>query len=81
MCTFAVYSVTPKVCIMFDKHTWAKSSKLTAYDSFVLVENCFREEIISMSKLSEKSFTWENVPRRAILWCENKCHKSVCSNL
>ena len=34
-----------------------KSSKLTAYDSFVLVENCFREEIISMSKLSEKSFT------------------------
>jgi len=54
MCTFAVYSVTPKVCIIFDKH---KSSKLTAYDSFVLVENCFREEIISMSKLSEKSFT------------------------
>lgn len=55
--------------------------KLTTHDSFIFVENCFREEMIFMPKLSEKSFTWENVPMCAILWCENKCNKSVCSNL
>ena len=53
MYTFAVYSVNPKVCIIFDKYT----RTTLQYDSFVLVENCFREQIIFMPKLSEKSFT------------------------
>ena len=41
--------------------------KLTTHDSFIFVENCFREEMIFMPKLSEKSFISENVPMRAIL--------------
>ena len=48
MDTFVVYSVNPKVCIIF---------AIYIRTSFVLVENCFRKEMIFMPKLSEKSFT------------------------